>query len=347
MVHFSLCLMVHFKEYILTQSGGAHDDDSHLYLYCDTATISEWGALRGHKVEMLINVNIDLLRTFVTVVDVRNFTRAAEILFRTQSTISLQIKRLETIAQVELLLRDGRTVELTPPGVVVYEYARKILTLHDEMRVIIAKNDYVKEVIRIGMPDDYAQTLLVGVLQSFNGLSRKVEVAVTSDVSQVLRALVQDGTLDLAVVTSDDANDGSGLRLRDEKLKWVCGPDSAIARRDPLPLALFKEGCIFRKRALNALEVRQRRWEIAHSSNSYNAVRAALQSGSAISVLAESSIGSDLVILDHDPNLPDLGSVTINILFSKMRSAVGDLLAQTVQSVLSSALPTGLSPSIS
>src|SRR5215468_3573351 len=177
---------------------------------------------------MLVNVNTDLLRTFVTVVDVRNFTRAGEMLFRTQSTISLQVKRLETIAQADLLRRDNRTVEPTAAGKIVYDYARKILTLHDEMQIIVGKRQRAKEVIRIGIPDNYAHTLLAGVLQTFHELSRKVEIAVTSDISPVLSEMVRDGELDLAVVTSDDKSDSSP-HLRDEKLQWVCGGDRTVA----------------------------------------------------------------------------------------------------------------------
>lgn len=290
---------------------------------------------------MLINVNIDLLRTFVTVVDFRNFTRAAEILFRTQSTVSLQIKRLETIAQTELLRRDSRTVEVTPDGKVLYDYARKILVLHDEMRLMINKDGRVKDVIRIGMPDDYAHTLLAGILQAFHGLSRNVEIAVTSDISQVLRSKVRDGELDLAVVTSDEKVDQT-TRLREEKLIWVCGSDSTIVDRDPLPLALFNEGCIFRDRALRALNARNRKWEIAHSSNSFNAVRAALRGGAAISVLAESSVETDLSVLNGSSDLPELGSVSIGILVGSAKSALCTMLADTIKAVLGSSLPAAV-----
>lgn len=293
---------------------------------------------------MLVNVNIDLLRTFVTVVEVRNFTRAAEMLFRTQSTISLQIKRLESLAQAELLHRDSRTVELTGAGKVVYEYARKILTLHDEMRALVGKDSRPKEVIRIGMPDDYAHTLLSDVLQTFHGLSRKVELAITSDISQVLRLMIRDGELDLAVVTSEDESESS-VQLRHEKLRWVCGRDRTIANRDPLPLALFNDGCVFRERALRALNGVKRRWEIAHSSNSFNAVKAAINSGGAISVLAEASISPDLLILDPETELPDLGTVTLRLMKGVTRkSSVCDLLAQSIQSVLGSAVPAHPAP---
>jgi len=293
---------------------------------------------------MLVNVNIDLLRTFVTVVEVRNFTRAAEMLFRTQSTISLQIKRLESLAQAELLHRDSRTVELTGAGQVVYDYARKILTLHDEMRALVGKDARPKQVIRIGIPDDYAHTLLAEVLETFHGLSRKVELAITSDISQVLRVMIREGELDLAVITSEDESD-TALELRSEKLRWVCGRDRTIALRDPLPLALFNDGCVFRERALRALNATKRRWEIAHSSNSFNAVKAAIHSGGAISVLAEASISPDLLVLDPETELPDLGTVTLRLMKGVTRkNALCDLFAQTIQSVLGSAIPIAAGP---
>lgn len=287
---------------------------------------------------MLINVNIDLLRAFVTVVDCRNFTRAAEVLFRSQSTVSLQIKRLESIAQAELLRRDSRALEITRDGKVLYEYARKILMLHDEMRLAINSGGRVKEVIRFGMPDDYAHTLLAGILQACHSLPRQVEIAITSDISRVLRGKVLDGELDLAVVTSDEDVDRF-IRLREEKLMWVCGADSTVAQRDPLPLALFNEGCIFRDRALRALNGRGRRWEIAHSSNSFNAVRASLRSGAAISVLAESSVEADLSILGHNLDLPELGTVTIGVLTSSVKGTLSELLVDTIKAVLGSSLP--------
>jgi DNA-binding transcriptional LysR family regulator len=283
---------------------------------------------------MLVNVNIDLLRTFVTIVDVKSFTRAGEMLFRTQSTISLQIKRLEAIAQADLLRRDNRTVELTAAGKIVYDYARKILALHDEMRVNMGERKRAKEVIRMGIPDNYAHTLLAGILQTFRELSRKAEIAVTSDNSRVLSTMVRDGKLDLAVVTGDEESD-SCPRLRDEKLKWVCDRGRTAEIRDPLPLALFNDGCIFRERAIRALNVNKRRWEIAHSSNSFNTVKAALHGLGAISVLAESSVSPDLLILDEKSDLPDLGTVTLRMMMSTIRkSAICDLLTQTIQTVL-------------
>lgn len=284
---------------------------------------------------MLVNVNIDLLRAFVTVVDLKSFTRAADQLFRTQSTISLQIKRLESLTQAELLKRDSRSVELTSKGTVIYDYANKILALHDEMRRDISRQDPPKDVIRVGTPDDYAKTLLPGVFAAFREWMPNVEISVVSEISTLLRQRVSDGGLDIAVVTGNGQN-GSEVELRQESLHWVAVGNGAAAKAEPLPLAVFTDGCIFRERALAELRTIGRSFVIAYSSNSFAGLMAAIRSGSAISVLAESSIEPDLHVLGDTSGLPDLGTVAIRILKGPSgQSRACRLLAETIETVLS------------
>lgn len=261
---------------------------------------------------MLINLNIDLLRAFVTVVDACSFTKAAEILFRTQSTISLQIKKLESYCGAVLLERESRNIRMTEEGQKLYSYATKILELHDEMRSHIGEPSSAQRVLRIGIPDDFAQTFLSGFFEAIRQWCPDVEVFVTSDTSNKLREMVDQGELDLAIVTSENPLDG-GKVLRQEKLRWVRGTNGQVEDGSPLPMAVFNDGCIFRRRAIEALTSRERPWTIVHSGNSFSGLLAVLKSGNAVSVLAESSVDRDLVLLVGN-DYPDLGDVTIRLI---------------------------------
>lgn len=264
---------------------------------------------------MLVNLNIDLLRAFVTVVDTKSFTKAADRVFRTQPTISLQIKKLEQHSGAVLLERDSRNICMTEEGRKLYAYATKILDLHDQLCAQLSERKQRPSVLRIGIPDDFAHTFLAGVFEAVREWSPDVEIVVTSDVSCNLRELIDQGELDLAIVTSERPDDDAKL-LRQEKLRWVCGNSEDVAARTPVPMALFGDGCIFRRRALKALDQQKRPWTVVHSSNSFSGLLAMLKSGNAISVLAESSVDEDLIVLDDEKFYPDLGEVTIRMVQS-------------------------------
>jgi DNA-binding transcriptional LysR family regulator len=257
----------------------------------------------------LINVDVDLLRALMVVAETKNFTTAAERLFRTQSAISLQIRKLEGIAGQPLLDR-GKQIRLTTAGETVFSYAVRILKLNDELvRDVMPVADSVS--IRIGTPDDYAQLVLPNIIRDFARANRHIEFQIVSDLSIKLSKMIDANELDIVFITK--RGDISGLEHFMEPLTWVGAHGSQAALRDPLSLALSPAGCQIREVALQALGACGRRWKVSYSSNQFGTMRAAIAAGEAISVLPSRAVPRDLVRIGSEFGLPDLPSVELVI----------------------------------
>lgn len=237
--------------------------------------------------------DLDLLRTFVAVVDAGGFTRAAERVHRSQSTVSQQIRRLEQDLGHRLLDRDrtGAAAVLTDEGELLIGYARRLLGISAEARDALASPGRAA-VVRLGVPEDFAGRKLTDLLSGFARHCPRIRLDTTSAWSAELRRLLAAGELDLALVKRD-AGDGRSLARWPEQLVWVAGRDADIDA-DPLPLALFPPGCIYRDRTIAALEALGRRWRVAYSSQGLIGVQAAVASGLGVSMLA-----GDAVLPDH------------------------------------------------
>ncbi|MDD9876316.1 MAG: LysR substrate-binding domain-containing protein [Magnetovibrio sp.] len=256
---------------------------------------------------MTPNLDTDLLRTFVTVADEKGFTRAAETLGRTQSAISMQVKRLEELLRVRLFDREGRRVRLTHEGEALMGYARRMLKLNDEAVTHFLEPELVGPV-RVGSPDDYACYLLPQVLSAFANTHPGIRVEVTCDNSTDLEPMVRSGELDLALLSRSPQAPGGEL-IRTERLLWITSPTHAIHEEDPVPLAMYPEGCICRWHAINALEGAGRSWRPAYASRSTTAIQGAVLGGFAVSIVEESTIPAGVRVLseaDGYPRLPDV-----------------------------------------
>ncbi len=254
-------------------------------------------------------LDLELLRTFSTVVDVGTVTRAAERLDYTQSAVSMQLRRLEDQTGAVLLRRAGRGLVLTGEGQTLLGYARRLLALNDQALAELQTRP-ASGVVRLGIATDYT-FMLPSVLGWFGQLYPLVELAVHDDLSVDLVAAIRRGELDLAVVTRQ-RNSPGGEVLRREPLIWVTGRDREPALEDPLPLALFPPGKdIFREMAIDALEAAGRSWRVACVGQSFSGLRPALHAGLAISVITRSMLTPDLRPLDASTGLPTLPAIEI------------------------------------
>lgn len=261
---------------------------------------------------MLRNLDTDLLRAFVAVWEANSFTKASETLFRTQAAISMQIKRLEEQIGKSILHRDRRGLRLTNEGEYLLRYAQKILHLNDE---IFANLENLEEpvTVRIGTPDDFAVVLLPNVLLHFGETLPQVKVEIVCANSPFLVQEVEAGNLDLALVSSLAESDGSGEIIREEKLFWVTSEYSSLQDCNPLPLALFPNGCVCRNMALRALRNTNRSWQIVLASNSISTILAAVSAGLAITVMEECVVPEHSRRLTEADDLPKLGNVHITL----------------------------------
>lgn len=252
--------------------------------------------------------DLDLLRSFVTIVDAGGFTRAAERLGCTQSTISLQIKRLEDGLGRAVLARgqDGRrgTLVLTPDGEILLAHAREILRLCNDVRLRIMAPE-IDGTVRLGTPEDFATWHLPDILARFARAYPLVRLEVNCDFTVNLLAGFASGSYDLVLVKREPEPGRSVWR---EALVWVAGtafrPDES---NGPLPLVLAPPPDLYRKRALAALDAAGLSWRVVYTSPSLAGLQAAVRAGLGVTVLPQDMVDADLRRLDDLalPILPD------------------------------------------
>lgn len=257
-------------------------------------------------------LDIDQLRTFVAIADTGSFTRAAEIVHKTQSAVSMQMKRLEERVGKTIFERDGRFSKLTDDGERLLDYARRIVRLNAECIASFSENELVGRV-RLGLPDDYADRYLPEILARFSRSNPKAEVAVMCEPSPNLIDRIQNADLDLAIITHVDRRGPSEI-VRVEQLLWVTSARHGVHEETPLPLALGRPTCDWRHSATEALEAAGRSYRIGYVSWHSTAVGAAVMAGLAVSVLPESAVRSGMRILGPSDGFPALPSCKIGLI---------------------------------
>lgn len=258
----------------------------------------------------MMNLDIDpaLWRSLVAVAEHGGFTRAARRLNRTQSAVSMQIRRLEDVAGVTLFERGSTEVRLTRAGEGMLAYARRILALQDEALSGVAGAGIagrpVTGLVRLGTMDDYATTFLPPLLARFRAEQPEVDIEVHTGLTATMHDRV-GGDLDL-LLGMQPAGTGRGSVLRTEQPVWATGRGSQAHRADPLPLALYPQGCLFRDWALRALDAAGRPWRLSYMSPSLGAVAAAAGAGLAVGVFKAGTLPTGLQRLDARHGLPTL-----------------------------------------
>ena len=258
----------------------------------------------------LVTLDLDLIRAFVAVAETKNFTRAGARLGRTQSTVSLQIKRLEEQVDAELFSRDPRRVELTARGEALLAQARRLLRLNDEIIGDIFEHAIEGEV-RFGAPEDFATTHLPGILGDYAHAYPHVSLSVTCDLTLNLMEKMQQGELDLALIKREPMGPGGGTRVWREQLVWVGAGEDVLHAGAPVPLVVAPAPCVYRKRTIVALDGVQRPWRIAYTSPSLAGQHAALRAGLGVTALPTEMVPDDLLKLGDESGFPALADVEI------------------------------------
>jgi DNA-binding transcriptional LysR family regulator len=277
----------------------------------------------------LVNLDLDLLRAFVTVADTGSFTRAGVRLGRSQPAISLQIRRLENQVGVELFSRNARDVILTAEGQTLLPSANALLRLNDQIIAGLNEGDVEGEV-RFGAPEDIATAFLPRILGDFARSHPRVSLAVTCDYTANLLDQLSKGALDLALIKREPMGPDLGVRVWREPLVWVAA-DPALAKTPIIPLITAPAPDIYRKRALAALTEQGVAFRIAYTSPSLAGQHAALRAGLGVGVLSATMTPKDLVTLSLDSGLPDLHETEIALVRARgARSGAADLLSEQV-----------------
>lgn len=287
--------------------------------------------------QRLVNLDLDLLRAFVAVAETGSFTRAGARLARTQSAISLQIQRLETQLDVSLFIRDPRRVSPTHQGEALLPQARKLLRLNDEIVAGIVEHNLEGEV-RLGAPEDFATAHLPGILGDFVHAYPHVNLSVTCDLTLHLIEAMAQGELDLALIKREPLGPSVGTPVWHEPLVWVAADQELLASHPTLPLIAAPAPCVYRKRAINALDAANRPWRMAYTSPSLAGQHAALRAGLGITVLPRDMVPDDLAVIGHD--LPILPDAEVALIRAKSLPVAAERLADFILSALEQSNPT-------
>lgn len=250
----------------------------------------------------------DLLRTFLAICDAGSFSAGARDVGRTQSAVSLQIKRLEGLLGQSLFVRHSRGVALTAPGRQLAESASRIVAQLDATRDALRIGD-LEGTVRVGVPEEYDRVLLSRAIRQFSMAFPRVEVSVTCAPSVSFPRAVETRDLDIAVYDVERLQPGQEL-LRRERARWAGSWDSSLGSAveccDPVPLALFDRACWWRERALAALDAAGRRYRVSCTSESATGVVAAIEAGIAVGLVGQSMWRDTLRPLGPETGFPDM-----------------------------------------
>jgi len=278
-------------------------------------------------------IDVDQLRAFIAIAETGSFTRAADVVFKTQSAVSMQMKRLEERIGRPIFVRDGRASKLTEDGERLLDYARRIVKLNVEALAAFDDKELTGRV-RLGVPDDYADRYLPEIMARFSRAYPGVELTVICEPSVDLLQRIDANGIDLAIVTNSE-HVRPAETFRRERLLWVTSSRHSTHKEEPLPLALGRPTCTWRKLAIERLETVDRSCRLLYASSSAGAVAAAVLSGLAVSVLPESGLRPGMRILTPADGFPELPPCSIGLLRSLHEStALAEALAEHIISSL-------------
>ena len=270
---------------------------------------------------MIMNLQIDFLRTFIAVADTKGFTKAGKLVNRSQSAVSMQIKRLEDEVGKPLFERIGKTVKLTTEGNLLIGYARRMVKEHDDAVMALSK-PALKGLIRFGSPEHYTTGVLPSLLARFAASYPDVLVEMRCENSDVIKAAVENGDMDIGLCTQHHEG---GQVIHHDPVVWVAAPGFVFQKDKSLPLAAFEEDCIFRTWAQSALEKAGIEYRIVYVSHSMSGILDAARAGLAIAPIVQSNVPSDLISLGPENGLPVLP--ISDIVLHTVRSPVPETVA--------------------
>ncbi|TFW15453.1 LysR family transcriptional regulator [Massilia arenosa] len=279
---------------------------------------------------------LDLMKTLVAGVQAGGFAKAAEKIGRTQSAISLQMKKLEELAGTELFEKQGRVLALTPSGETMYHYAQRMLELNEEA-VTAVRGAGVAGEVKVGMSMDFEHTFLPNVLARFGRAHPQIVLDLHVDRNTALRTKAARKELDVAVLFSNEVK--AEQTVGQVPMAWIGQRDLAWQRDEPLPLLLLEAPCVFRDAALRALDAAGIRWRIAVTSPSLGGLWAAARAGLGLTVRTALAVPAELANLGDElalPALPEIGVCVVEA--ARTPAPPVALMTRTVTEVLHSQL---------
>jgi len=278
-------------------------------------------------------LDLDVLAMMVAVADTGNISRAAEVVHRSQSAVSMQIKTLENAIGKPLFVRRPRSVVPTQDGEILLTFARRMLALRDEAWAAVVQPDVSGRVV-IGVPDDYASSLLPSILKKFSASYPRVEIQVVGLPSVALAPMVKDGSVDLVCATRVKGLSGEFIRF--EPMVWAAAPSARdIWKERPLPIAVFLPGSVARENAIRSLERAKVTYRTSYESPSLMGLLSMVEAGLALAPLARCAVPSHLTLLGQAQGLPDIAPLEVILARSaKSKRPPCDFLAEKIMTEL-------------
>lgn len=253
------------------------------------------------------------LECFLAVIETGSFTRAADKVSRTQSAVSQQITKLENQIGKPLFVR-GKNLTLTSEGEILLTYARKIIQLNRDAMDRFKQPELQGEV-RFGLPEDFASVFLSDVLTEYASLHPRILLNVECDLTLNLFDRFKKKEFGLVLVKMNRPEDfPNGMDVWSEALEWVGNKELFELDDQPVSLVLSPQPCVYRTRAIHALEKMDKNWRIVFSSHSYAGTVAAVKAGMGVTVLPRNMVPDDLEIIRTNKDIPSLDDTHISLL---------------------------------
>jgi DNA-binding transcriptional LysR family regulator len=281
-------------------------------------------------------LDLDCVRAFLAIADLRSFTRAALSLHRTQSAVSMQMKRLEGQLGVALLRRSKAGVDLTLAGERFLGDARRLVALNDDAVGRLVEHN-LEGHVRLGAMEDYGTSLIPPLLASFVAAYPNIRVEMETGLTYAMPDRLDDAYDIVIAMHPEGACEGEFLRY--EQAVWAGSPSHAIEEREPLPVALHPPGCLFRKWAMERLDAAKRRWRLAFVTHSLAAAESIAAQGLAVTVAKAGTFPARLRALGERDGVPSLPAAEIRLHRASRLSRAGALLADHLAAGLTRPLP--------
>jgi DNA-binding transcriptional LysR family regulator len=291
----------------------------------------------------MANIPTDLLRTLIAVVDMRSFTRAAQSLGVTQPAVSAQVKRLQVLLGGELFDKSAPGVTLTAKGEVVANYARRLLSINDQILDLTAHRNAADR-LRVGIPTDYFEAPILNALAEFGASQPGLQIQVCTDASEALLRDLRRGAFDLIVAASDLVQAAEARRSWLEQNAWAAASPAVFETDRPVPLAVLGESNLSRRLSVAALEQAGRRYEIVYVGGSFAGLVGAAAAGVGVACWAKRALrATGLEVFDSAPpwlpRVPDVrGGVYLR---AGLDGAPFDALADMIAAAVGDAAPDG------
>jgi DNA-binding transcriptional LysR family regulator len=263
-------------------------------------------------------LDLAILRTLLAVVETGSFAVAARKIGRSESAVSLQLKRLEEQIGEPIFLRAGKQMTLTGAGARLLEYARRLLELNDEALTTLSETS-IDGTVTLGVPHDVTETWLPAVIEGFRRSRASATLKVIEGRSAVLLSRLADDQIDLAIVFSA-ARPENAVWSADLPMVWIGRDDFGLRKNEPLQLAAFDPPCFFRAAAIASLEHAGIDWAIGYASNTLPDLWSAVKLGLGIAVRTPAAVPAGLTILDSKHGLPNLPPFQVSLCGSATES---------------------------